>query len=66
MWLWLWTFARGGERSKSGVVGASTLRSGSPPATTAPLAAAAAAVAAAPTSVAALLYCSVGLVVHVP
>ena len=27
--IWLWTFARGGERSKSGV-GASTLRSGSP------------------------------------
>ena len=44
-WLWLWTFARGGERSKSGV-GASTRRSGSP-ATPAPLIAAA--VAAAPT-----------------
>ena len=44
-WLWLWTFARGGERSKSGV-GASTRRSGSP-ATPAPLVAAA--VAAAPT-----------------
>ena len=41
----LWTFARGGERSKSGV-GASTRRSGSP-ATPAPLIAAA--VAAAPT-----------------
>ena len=41
----LWTFARGGERSKSGV-GASTRRSGSP-ATPAPLVAAA--VAAAPT-----------------
>ena len=44
-WLWLWTFARGGERSKSGV-GASTRRSGSPT-TPAPLIAAA--VAAAPT-----------------
>ena len=44
-WLWLWTFARVGERSKSGV-GASTRSSGSP-ATPAPLIAAA--VAAAPT-----------------
>ena len=50
-WLWLWTFARGGERSKRGV-GASTRRSGSP-ATPAPLVAAA--VAAAPTLFAALL-----------
>ena len=47
----LWTFARGGERSKSGV-GVSTLRSGSL-ATTAPLAAAA--VAAAPTLAALLV-----------